>query len=222
MTEKNCPTSSNEAPRPASSAERSAPSAATRETIVSTNLSHAQIAFVEMQPAIVAFSRTQPADALCRAARTTNAMAETLGIPVTASVVALQDESTHLIAELSSLEARVRTSISLFADSAVRDRIVRSGRKVLALAGVSAEIAILHTALDARRAGFDVHLLTDCCGGLDSRSERAAFAQMQSAGVVMSSVSTFFTGLVTDVMSDEGTAVMRVLAGHWSWNKAAA
>jgi uncharacterized protein (TIGR02246 family) len=178
-----------------------------------------QIVLLEMQPTIVDSSRTCSSAALRRAAEAVKTTADALGIPILASVVPLGEEDPALIEELGFLSPLARTTISLFGNEQARSKIASSGRKVLAVGGVSSEIAILHTVLDARRAGYDVHLLMDCCAGLSDRSETAALKQMEAAGAVASNVSSFFTGLVDNMTSDAGRAVMDAMAKLWSWER---
>jgi nicotinamidase-related amidase len=111
----------------------------------------------------------------------------------------------------------LRPTISALAYDAIRDRLRAAGRGLLAIGGVLCEIAVLHTTLDARSAGYDVHVLLDCCGGLSPRSEEAALQQMQAAGVTLSNLSSFLSGLVVDISAPEGQAVMSALASHWGW-----
>ena len=173
-----------------------------------------------MQPEIVGSSRTQLAPALRRAAAAATKVADALDIPMIASVVALPDGEPRLTDELVGLEPLVRTSISLFGHEPARGRMAQVGRRIMAVAGVSMEIAVLHTVLDARRAGFNVYVLVDCCGGLSARSEAAALTTMQATGAQISNVSSFFTSLVEDVDSTDGRAVMGALAELWSWDSA--
>ena len=175
-----------------------------------------QVVFLEMQPQIIASSNTVPAAVLRRSAAVVTRLADALEIPIVASIVPLSEAMPELIPELAANSPLCRRSMSLFGDEAARNRLANIGRKVIALAGVSAEIALLRTALDARHAGFDVHLLTDCCGGLSSRGEEGALQQMMSAGVVRSSISSFFSSLVDDLSSEAGRAVMGGLARLWS------
>jgi nicotinamidase-related amidase len=186
-------------------------------------LTDAVIVFCEMQPSIVAFSRTYPETQLRRAAALLSATAETLAIPVFTAVVPLgADLQPELIAELAGHRPRARSAVGIFDDEDLRREIAATGRKLVALAGVSSEIAILHAALGARREGYDVHVLVDGCGGLSERTERSAFGQIEAAGAMLSNISSFLTGLVPDMGSPEGQAVMGGLADLWGWGDPAA
>lgn len=178
-----------------------------------------QILILEMQPEIVVASATHCAKSLQNAAAALKEMADALAIPITASAVHLSKEAPRLIPELSSVGFLVRSTISMLADEVCHNRITENRRNTIVLAGMSCEIALLHTALHARRAGYEVLLLIDCCGGLSSRTETSAVDQMRDAGVVVTNLSSVFTGLIDDMETSEGRAVMGVLSNLWSWNE---
>jgi hypothetical protein len=56
----------------------------------------------------------------------------------------------------------------------------------------------------------------DCCGSLGKRSEQAAWRQMDTSGVVLSSVPSFLSALISDLGSTEGQIVMNALAAFFS------
>jgi hypothetical protein len=158
-----------------------------------------------MQPPIVASSRTQPGAELRRVASVLTRCARELGIPVLASVVPLASRTApELIEELADCTALSRTTVDALDDEAIAEQLTSSGRKLVALGGVSSEIALLYTALSLRRMHYEVHLLVDCCGSLGKRSEQAAWRQMEAAGVVLSSVPSFLSALISDLGSTEG------------------
>jgi uncharacterized protein (TIGR02246 family) len=177
----------------------------------------AQILLLEMQPPIVAASQTIPGDRLRQSAATLKEIALAAGIPIMASVVPLGEQPLELVEELAGIEPLARSTVGVLDDLAISARIAASGRRVLILGGVSSEIAMLHAVLGARQAGYDVHVLLDLCGGLDPRSEKAAFARMWSEGAKASSVSSFATGLISDMTTEVGRAIMQALDHYWRW-----
>ena len=86
-----------------------------------------------------------------------------------------------------------------------------SGRKVLILAGVASEIVVQRTALDALQAGYEVHVAVDACGGVDARTEDAAWRRITAAGGVTTSVTTFAAELAGDFTTDLGGATVGIL-----------
>lgn len=177
----------------------------------------AVILLLELQPEIVKSSKTVPEDALRRAIGALVSAGQDLGIPALASVVPLGSAAPTLIGEAGKLSPFVRTTISAFDDARISDAIGSSGRRLLLLAGVSSEIAVLQSAIDARRRGFEVHVLADCCGGLSKRTEATAFRQIEQAGGVISNVSSCLTSFVSDMATPAGQTVMAALAELWSW-----
>jgi nicotinamidase-related amidase len=83
-----------------------------------------------------------------------------------------------------------------------------SGRKVLILSGVASEIVVQRTAIDALAAGFEVQVLVDACGGVDARTEDAAWRRIGLAGGVTSSVITFAAELTDDFTTPTGGATL--------------
>ncbi|WP_430245308.1 isochorismatase family protein [Neorhizobium sp. DAR64861/K0K2] len=142
--------------------------------------------FAVMPQPIVVSSVTHPPDSIRRAAAALTQIARDLAIPGTASFVRLGEEAPVAIEELRSHSCLVRSTVSVLADAPCCDQIASNRRNTILFAGVSSEIAILHTALDARRAGYEVSVLIDCCGGLSSSTEATALDQMAAAGVCVS------------------------------------
>lgn len=176
-----------------------------------------QILLLELQPEIVGSVKTTTPDTLRRAASAVREIAEALEIPIVATIVPLGPEKPTVIEEMRGVEALVRSEVSPFDNDAIKKRLEGARRKTLAIGGVSTEIAIFHAALDARGAGYDVHLLTDCIGGLGDRTDAALMRRLELDGVNPSSISSFFTSLFRDMASDAGGAVMGALGKLWSW-----
>lgn len=175
------------------------------------------ILLLEMQPHIVAASRTVGEADLRRSAAVVLGIARALGTPLLASAVPFGEQPPVLIDELSDVEPMARSVVSPFADPRIATTLRNSDRRTLVLGGVSSEIAILHTALDARREGYKVYVLVDLCGGLSARTEASAFDQIKAAGAKLSNISSVFTGLAGDMESPDGRAVMGGVAQLWSW-----
>ena len=62
-----------------------------------------------------------------------------------------------------------------------------------------------------------MHVILDLCGGLDARSEQAAFERMWAAGAMPLNIPSFATGLIDDMDSETGNAIMATLARHFGW-----
>ncbi len=171
------------------------------------------ILFIDIQPVIIDNSHTQPARTLKRAAEAARKVAELLEVPVFTSVVPTGPKAPEPVSELEHLPVYVRQHAGSFDQPEIRDAVAATGRKTLAVGGIVSEVAVLHGALTAIREGYQVHILTDCCGGVSERTEHAAFRQIEQAGGVLSSVASFFTTIAGDFTKPEAQHMMGVLLG---------
>lgn len=117
----------------------------------------------------------------------------------------------EVLAPLGHPEPRPRTQTSAFADAGLVEILRQSGRKILVLAGVASEVVVQRTALDALDAGYEVHVAVDACGGLDARTEEAAWRRITAAGGTTSSVTTFAAELAGDFATAKGGATLGIL-----------
>ncbi len=86
-----------------------------------------------------------------------------------------------------------------------------AGRKLLLLSGVASEIVVQRTALDAIAAGYDVLVAVDACGGIDARTEDAAWRRMTAAGGATTSAITFAAELAGDFTTEAGGATLGIM-----------
>ena len=70
---------------------------------------------------------------------------------------------------------------------------------------------MLHAVRDAIAAGYQASVPVDACGGMSSRTEDAAFRQIEAAGGVTTSVVTLVTALVPDVSTDVGRQALEIV-----------
>ncbi len=166
---------------------------------------NAMVLFLDLQEEIVKNSHTMPLDRLRRTAGVLAKLASLHGLPSFASAVPpggayLPD----VLAPLGGVSPRPRTQTTAFVDAGLVEALHGAGRRVLVLAGVASEIVVQRTALDALAAGFEVQVLVDACGGIDARTEEAAWRRIVAAGGTTSSVVTLAAELAGDFTSDKG------------------
>jgi nicotinamidase-related amidase len=106
---------------------------------------------------------------------------------------------------------RPRTQTSAFADVGLVESLNASGRKALILAGVASEIVVQRTAIDALAAGFTAFVAVDACGGVDPRTEDAAFRRITATGGATTSVVTFAAELAGDFTTEVGGATLGIM-----------
>jgi hypothetical protein len=179
------------------------------------NAADVQILFADLQPEIVARSRTTPPEALAASAGVLARVATLLGLPILFSVVPEGGRAPELIPELRSYATNgtvfPRVSASPFTDTATVAALGRSGRKTIAICGFATEVVSLHAALGAIAAGYTVQLPLDANGGMSDRTEAAAIRQIEAAGGTSTSVVTLATMLAPDFAESPGADVLEAL-----------
>ena len=176
---------------------------------------NAAVLFLDLQEAIVTNSRTLPVDRLRRSAGILAKLAALHRLPVFLSAVppggAFFDT---VLTPLGEPQPRLRSQTTAFADEGLVAELNQTGRRVLVLSGVASEIVVQRTALDALAAGYQVQVAVDECGGVDTRTEEAAWRRITAAGGVTSSVTTFAAELAGDFTSEIGGMTLGLLYEH--------
>ncbi len=173
---------------------------------------NAAVLFLDLQEEIMKNSRTVPMEKLHRASGALAKLAALHKLPVFLSAVPPGGPFLDLVlAPLDSPEIRTRVQTTAFADAALVGNLHGCGRKVLVLAGVASEIVVLRTALDALAAGYEVQVAVDACGGLDPRTEDAAWRRIVASGGVTTSVTTFAAELTGDFTTQLGGASLGIV-----------
>jgi nicotinamidase-related amidase len=173
---------------------------------------NAAILFLDLQEEIVKNSRTRTIAQLELAASALAKLAALHKMP--AFLSAVPPGGTFFESVTSALpghEPRPRTQTSAFADAGLVDALKSSGRKALILSGVASEIVVQRTALDALAANYAVFVAVDACGGVDPRTEDAAFRRITAAGGATTSAITFAAETAGDFMTEAGGATLGIL-----------
>ena len=174
-----------------------------------------QVLFADLQPQIVARSKTNTPGALARSAGVLAQVARLLHLPMHLSVVPEGGQRPELIPELAretdGVAQFLRVSASPFLDEATRAAIAATGRQHLVIAGFATEAVVVHGVCDAIAAGYQVYVPVDACGGMSSRTEDAAIRQIEAAGGITTSVVTLVTALAPDFSTDLGKKAFGIL-----------
>lgn len=92
-----------------------------------------------------------------------------------------------------------KTTFSAFADPAIREAITSRATEHLLLCGLETSVCVYQTALDARAAGLEVTLLSDCVSARRPDDAAAAIAELVRAGVHVLPSESVFYALLHDV-----------------------
>ncbi len=173
---------------------------------------NAAVLFLDLQEEILKNSRTVAGSRLEVTTGVVAKLAALHGLPTFLSSVPPGGAFLDSVLEpLGRPEPRPRTQTTAFADEGLVEAVKASGRRVLILCGVASEIVVQRTALDALVAGYDVAALVDACGGVDARTEDAAWRRITAAGGATSSVATFAAELAGDFTSEAGQATLGLM-----------
>ena len=174
----------------------------------------AQVLLCDLQPEIVARSKTIDRDVLSKSAGVLLEIAKLFSLPTTLSVVPDGNKAPELIAEPPDsgfAQKKIRASASPFLDEATRSVVARSGRKVLIIGGFATEAVVLHAVFDARAQDYGVLVPVDVCGGLSERTEQAALRQIVAVGAITTSVVSIATKLAPDFTTDLGKKLFNII-----------
>jgi hypothetical protein len=174
----------------------------------------AQLLLCDLQPEIVARSKTIDRDVLSKSAGVLLEIARLFSLPTTLSVVPEGDKAPEPISELRGsgfAQEKLRASASPFFDAATKNLLAQSKRKVLIIGGFATEAVVLHAVLDARTQGYDVLVPVDVCGGMSERTEQAALRQILAAGAITTSVVSIATKLAPDFTTDLGKELFNIV-----------
>jgi len=174
-----------------------------------------QVLFADLQPTIVARSKTNPPAALAAAAGVLAEVAGLIGLPIHFSVVPDDGKPPVLIPELAPHGAGVallpRMSASPFMDETTRAALAATGRKTLVVSGFATEVVVLHAVRAAVATGYHVLVPVDGCGGMSARTEDAAFRQIEAAGGVTTAVVSLVTSLAPEFSTPPGQQAFAAL-----------
>lgn len=143
--------------------------------------------------------------------------AQALNLPTVVTTTASESMWGPLIPELaeaipSDWEVTDRTTVNLYHDSRVRDRIKATGRKKLIFSGVSLEVCASLPAFAAAADGYDTYVVIDACGTFDQSKHEAGVVRLQQAGVIVSDYATLMVEILRDNASPKAEEVYGALA----------
>ncbi|MGV7206971.1 hydrolase [Oxalobacteraceae bacterium A2-2] len=79
-------------------------------------------------------------------------------------------------------EVSDRTSMNTWEDAAVIARVNAIGKDRIVLAGLWTSVCIVGPALSALEQGYEVYVITDCCGDVSAEAHQSAITRMVQAG----------------------------------------
>lgn len=177
--------------------------------------SDVQVLFVDLQTSLVSRSKTAPPESIEKACGVFAEVAKILKLPTIFSVVPEGDAPPTLIPSLLPYSTKdntlLRKPAGVLQDRATLAALQATRRKTLVIAGYAAEVAVLHAAMDAIKAGYTVYYVVDCIGSPSPRTEDATFRELDQAGAIPTSVLSLTTRLAPDFFNPPGSQTIAAL-----------
>lgn len=176
------------------------------------NSANTALMFLDLQEEIMKNSRTVSIDRLTRTAGALAKLAVLHQLPTFLSAVGQGGTFLGSVtSQVPDINPRDRIQTTAFSDAGLVAALKGTNRPVLILSGVATEIVVQRTALDALAAGYAVHIAVDACGGVDARTEEAAWRRIQAAGGTLTSVTTFAAELAGDFTTSKGGSTIGIM-----------
>jgi nicotinamidase-related amidase len=141
---------------------------------------------VDMQAGLGFGTESIPRQVLLNNAVALAQTAAAFNLPVIATTSASKVYSgpffPQLQAVLPDLKSMERRSMNAWEDEAVRTAVQATGRKRILIAGLLTEACVSFPALSALKAGYEVFVVGDTCGGLTAASHDLALRRIEQAG----------------------------------------
>lgn len=178
--------------------------------------SDAVVVFADLQSEIVSLPLTVDPAVLRRSAGGLATLAELFDLPTFVITMPKRDGGElEVIPEVVNTRTTYRhfprTTPDSFDNEAIRDALAEVGRSTLIVCGVATEIVVQWLVLSGRANGYQVHVVTDACGGLSPRTEQAALTRFMSAGAVLTSVASLAGELAGDMTRSPGKDAVDVI-----------
>jgi nicotinamidase-related amidase len=100
---------------------------------------------------------------------------------------------------------------SCFGSEEFRAKLESLGRKQVVVAGYETHVCVCQTALDAREAGYQVHLVRDASSSRSAADGAVGVEKMAGAGILPASTETVIFELLQRAGTDEFRALLPVI-----------
>ncbi|NKC33876.1 isochorismatase family protein [Falsiroseomonas selenitidurans] len=144
--------------------------------------------------------------------------ARILGLPVVLTSSQEDRLQGPLMPELRDIlpeafDARVKRAgiVNAWTDANFRQAVLATGRRNLAMAGVTTDVCLVYPSISAVAEGFRVQAIMDASGSPFELSEEMSRRRMQDGGVVLTATNTFIAELAQDWSTAHGDQLIRLL-----------
>lgn len=104
--------------------------------------------------------------------------------------------------------------IDAWDDPAFVRAVEKTGRKKLVIAGITTDVCVAFAALSAIDAGYEVYVVTDASGSMNTATQDAAITRMAEAGATIGTWFAFACELLSDWRHPEGAPSAQLFVEH--------
>ena len=104
-----------------------------------------------------------------------------------------------------------RTSFSIWHDEALRNAIVKSGKKQALLCGFESHICLYQSAIDLQKNGFEVWMVADATSSRSMLNKEIALSELRAEGIHLSNVEMTFFALLRDAHHPGFKALSKII-----------
>ena len=153
---------------------------------------------IDYQPGVMSFVRSHDPKLVELNARYLAKAALAFDIPIVLSTVGVQMGANQptiaaLRNELPNISEIDRSSMDSWADKGFVDAVKKTGRKRLVVSGIVTEVCVAYPVVEALKAGYEVCVVTDACGGNTRESHDVAVMRLVQAGAVPNTTVAMIT-----------------------------
>ena len=112
-----------------------------------------------------------------------------------------------------AFDARVKRAgiVNAWTDANFRAAVLATGRRNIAMAGVTTDVCLVYPSISAVGEGFRVQAIMDASGSPFELSEEMSRRRMQDHGVVLTATNTFIAELAQDWSTPHGSQLIQLL-----------
>jgi nicotinamidase-related amidase len=182
----------------------------------------AALVIIDHQVLSMGLMRTRPLETVVANSVALVKTAQVLGIPQVWTSSTEDENQDWWAPELAELDpgayqARVKRTgvVDSWNQPEVVEAVKATGRRTLIMTGTSTDGCLLYTAMNARRAGYEVVAVVDAGASAFPAAENAALTRMASAGIALTAASSLIGELAGDWSTPAGGELRKILAENF-------
>jgi nicotinamidase-related amidase len=105
--------------------------------------------------------------------------------------------------------------INAWENSDFVDAIKKTGRKKIVMSGITTDVCVVFAALSALDAGYEVYVVTDACGAINSDVQHAALERLSDAGAIIGTWFAISCEMLYDWRNPTGPGSAQLFTEHF-------